>query len=349
MQDPQSQPAPKSISLSEEDALVLDAILEARSYGADVGPLPPGSSKRAEKVRDVLSLLETMAVDDVPSDLTERTLESIENARQRARFSQQIDMLKFGRGAGLNINMRQAASAAAVILIAFSLLLPTLSRGTHEAKRIACASNMAQMGQGLATYATAHKGYLPRTGYDPLNAEAMTLIESGIFPRVAYTQPQPNSANLFLLLKNSFVDPSVAFCAGLGQPDEISNRDNTDFASAHAVPFSYQNQITAPAMQIETLDAKDAVLADRNPLFAIHEGHFEYDDTRSPNAHSDAHAIPGQNVLTADMSVRWTVRPVVHPRNHHEDNIWITQNKPEQIVADEPETTTETHDAFLTP
>lgn len=334
-------------TLKPEDAEVLDAILEARSYGADVGPLPPGSAKRAEKLRGVLQLLEKMPVESVPSDITDRTLESIRNARQRARFAEQIDMLKFGSASsgGFNINMRQAASAAAILIIGISLLLPTLSRGKHESQRIACASNMALMGRGLSEYATAHNGYLPRTTHDPMDLDHMALLENGLYPRVAYPKARPNSANLFLLLKNSFVDAEHAFCPGLGKPDELINDDGTDFASAEAVPFSYQNQVTAPSLQMQELKADHALLADRNPLFVIRNGRFLFDENRSPNSCSDAHAIPGQNVLTAGLSVRWTVRPVVHPDKNIDDNIWIAQ----AVKLLEAEEHAAEHDAFLTP
>lgn len=345
MLDHNEQPAEDQITISQDDAGVLDAILEARAYGAEVGPLPPGSSQRAEKIRDILGLLETMAVDAVPTDLTERTIESIQNARQRARFAEQIQMLKLGPDRGFNLNLRQAASAAAVIIIGLSLLLPTLSRGKNESQRIACAANMAMMGRGLASYADANHGYLPRATHDPMNLDNMALLEHGIYPRVAYPKPRPNSANLFLLLKNSFVDPDHAFCAGLGQPDELINADNTDFASADAVPFSYQNQMTAPSLQIHDMDETHAVLADRNPLFVIRNGRFLFDDQRSPNASSDAHAMPGQNVLTADLSVRWSVRPVVHPQNSIEDNIWVAQAG--KLLEAEEEAAK--HDSFLTP
>lgn len=49
----------------------------------------------------------------------------------------------------------------AIIALLIALLLPTLGRARRQAQRVACLSNLRQVGAALISYASHHKGWFP--------------------------------------------------------------------------------------------------------------------------------------------------------------------------------------------
>ncbi len=68
----------------------------------------------------------------------------------------------------------------AIIAILASLLLPALSAAKTRARRIACVSNMRQIGLALSVYADDHAGFLPETTH------AATTNRSWIYTLAPY-------------------------------------------------------------------------------------------------------------------------------------------------------------------
>src|SRR5688500_15477885 len=56
-----------------------------------------------------------------------------------------------------------------IISVLISILLPALNKARESAKRIACASNIRQLGMAVQLYASAHKGDLPPSSYHVTN------------------------------------------------------------------------------------------------------------------------------------------------------------------------------------
>src|SRR5436305_13476776 len=50
-----------------------------------------------------------------------------------------------------------------IIALLISILLPSLSKARESSKRIACMSNLRQLGQAMVMYTTANKGNFPRS------------------------------------------------------------------------------------------------------------------------------------------------------------------------------------------
>lgn len=50
-----------------------------------------------------------------------------------------------------------------IIALLISILLPALSKARDAAKRVACASNLRQMGMAATLFASEHKGWYPAT------------------------------------------------------------------------------------------------------------------------------------------------------------------------------------------
>src|SRR3954452_12099630 len=71
-----------------------------------------------------------------------------------------------------------------IIAVLIGILLPVLSVAQESARRVKCASNLRQLGQGMLSYASANNGQFPRVVWDRTNLDqvpgtALVLNESG--------------------------------------------------------------------------------------------------------------------------------------------------------------------------
>lgn len=340
------QPDPTPATLCPEDAAVLDALLEARAAGSDTGPLPPGSAERAKRLRDLLGLLDhaddrhdEQITDEHLDDLTARTLEAVNEQRQRQRFAQQVAIFAEPRRT-MGVGWRQVMTAAAVFLIGLSLLLPVLNKVDADAKRAQCASNLQAVGAGFGSFAEQHNGQMPR--YDR-QAPAWWRVGQGDAQRPVAS----NSANLYLLVRGGFVQADLLNCpANEHAPDrgEMTAQD-FDYPNHQAVSFSYQNQSGQPIRFDQV--AAVAILADKNPLFVIKPGRFATRVDLTTAAPSVVHGKRGQNVLVGNGSVTWTVRPFMAGADGGEaDNIWTLRGVTTYTGDETPD---DPRDSFLVP
>ncbi|MFP4143664.1 MAG: hypothetical protein ACLFV3_00830 [Phycisphaeraceae bacterium] len=344
--DPSSQqePAASIRPLSDADAQALDAIIEARAHGSDVGPMPPASRERADKLHELLSLLDRLPDAETRAQAeqgVQATLDAVRNARQRERFASQVQMLA-GSSGSLGFSWREVAAAVAIFLVAATLLLPFLEKNQTEAARIACASNLRQAGQAFQHYANDHDGQLPRGEIRP-GAVWWNVGQAGENGRY-----DSNTAHLFLLVRGDNPYLSAAQLACPLNPDAQTDGFGPgarDWAGPEAVSYSYQNQYTPEPIQIEANPAL-ALLADKNPLFVVKGGRITFDPDASPTAASRLHGGRGQNVLTADGAVRWTIRPMVPRTLGDQDNIWMLEGRTRYTGTESPDGP---DDSFLVP
>ena len=74
----------------------------------------------------------------------------------------------------------------AIIAILASMLLPAIGKASAKAKQIKCASNMKQIGLGIAMYVEDFDGRLPKTGQETFNTNEMYLTK--VLPYVGNTK-----------------------------------------------------------------------------------------------------------------------------------------------------------------
>lgn len=305
-------------TLSVADGEALDAVMANRSGGGGgAGPVPPGLGERAEKVRGLLSVLDLARPghDEAPEAVDagiRRTLDAVAELRRKEQFSQQIEMLSQPRRT-LGVGWRQVLSAAAVFLIGISLLLPSIDRSRQQSQQAACSFNLGMAGQQMGAYTADHAGMLPR---GPVGAAwNMAGTDQAIDDAGRY---QSNSAHLYLLIRNAYVAPERLACASNADASAVSplGTSQIDWASPKAISYSYQNQHGSP-IRVDRSRPQLAVLADKSPLFVAQEGRLVFNDDAERDAQTTLHRAKGQNVLTLDGGVRWTVVPVVG-----DDNIW---------------------------
>lgn len=267
----------------------------------------PACQAESRSIERILQLLESYRV-DVPADLHERVLVGVDHRLRPIKLTPEACA---GRGfAGRLLSLRDLVAAAAMIAVAFGLLVPALNRAREDGRRSMCESNLMNLGQATNMYAASFGGQLPFAGHRP-GAYWMPVAERGVpvldNRRHAYLLVRQNLANAGLFVCPSRSD-GVVMAADQPQAfdtfPEPSNATYSFQCMAGVRPRVGDN----PAMPIT---------ADQTPLFA--GGAQAGGMKNSPN-----HGHEGQNVLLMDGRVLWSLGPNIGISG---DNIWLTQNR----------------------
>ncbi len=191
--------------LSGEDGEILDALLAAMNQDPHAGTAQGRDETRTQRMRTLLTLLDTLSEHEDDPALVQRTLDAVRAAQTRERFlTQQIEM----RGSGAGGNLRQFGAIAVMLVLGVSLLLPVLDRNRAEAERVACAANLNTAHAALMGYADNHNGTLPRRKVEPgtswWQVGRQPDREDGVF--------HSNSAHLYLLVEQNLLDADALAC-----------------------------------------------------------------------------------------------------------------------------------------
>ena len=339
MTDPK-EPTRHWPSLSAEDAEALDALIEARTAESEgrggKGQADTGAqAARAEKMQSLLALIGQHPAEDPPRDLVETTMARVRGAETVSRMLQQRqnpDRPLF------SFKWREVLTAAAVMMIAASLLIPVLSRSTADQRRLACESNLMAAGAGLSQYAAANSGVMPRLGSWP--GEKWYQVghagREGVVPS--------NSAHLMILVRQRYVSPDDLTCPENAFAPRKLAYTSRDWPDLRAVSYSSQNQFTPQAIRLE--DVTDTpIIADRNPLFVLNGQTFVFRTDIPGNSPSGNHArLKGQNMLVGDGSAQWSEEPRIGEQGS--DNAWLIEGVEHYLGNEFP---VDPHDSFLVP
>jgi len=316
-------------TLCEDDGRALDAVI---ANAGGLGPIPAGLGGRVTRVAGVLSLFDQLPGEPSAKleadawgrsggsgdssgggeDVVQRTLAAVAEARQRERFAQQIEMFAEPRRT-FGVSLRQVFTAAAVLLLGTSLLMPAIDRQRQAQQLAACSYNLGVAGQQMGQYALDHAGILPRgpVGDSWIKTGQPDAIDDA-------GRYQSNSAHLYLLIRQGYTAPSRLAC---GSNDtavtSMPGSGQLDWASPQAISYSYQNQHAVAPIRLDRSSPRLAVLADKNPLFIVSDGKVVYDRDARRDAVSTLHNGDGQNILTLDGRVSWSAAPRVG-----DDNVW---------------------------
>ncbi|MEM1212139.1 MAG: hypothetical protein AAGI68_07555 [Planctomycetota bacterium] len=366
--DPNPNPPsqPNQASLHPDDAAVLDARIDARAAGNAAGPLPPGSADRAPRVDAVLQLLDhaNTAEASPADDLAQRTLDRVLQERQRLRFAQQIDLFR-QPNRGIGLNLRQVLSAAAILLIGASLLLPVLSRSQADAARRACLTNLGALGQAFSQYAAANKDELPR--YRTTPGTDWYHVGHDFDRSTPNAAVRSNTANLFILAHDGYTTLNTLACPAHTTPAGGDlGPQATDWSRPEQVSYSYQNQFRAEPVRLSAVPQL-AILADKNPLFRVESQpgdsrtadrprtvRFRVNVSIRRNAASPTHGGRGQNVLFANASADWLESPTTPTtrsasRAQQLDHIWTSAAATSHTDYTGSELPVDASDSFLVP
>ena len=328
--------------LCDKDAQALDALLDKQSGHLQLTQSEE-DAKRQQKVQQLLALLDTLPANDADADddLVEKTMARVAAAKQRERFATQVQMLAEPRRT-LGVSFGQIAAAAVLMLVGASLLFPFLEQNRADANRIACNANLASAGMAFNQYAADFDSVLPRGQVHP----GATWWNVGQQHHQGQTI-QSNSAHLYILVRSGYLSADQLACPeNVHAPLGKLTRDHTDWDRPEAVSYSYQNQYTPQTIRVD-LNPQLAVLADKNPLFVVRVGRMTFDNNAPETTPSRIHGNRGQNVLRADGSATWTLRPMVScPGTEGPDNIWMARGIRHYTGTESPASP---DDSFLVP
>ncbi len=329
---PDTPDLPRITPLSPQDAEVLDALMAIRASGASSGPMPSVEPERVEKVEALLGLLgqaDTVLPGEEPSeDLVQQTMAKLDEARQRARFAEQVEMLSTPQPT-TGVGIRQVLTAAAVFLLSLSLLLPILERNKQNAWKTECQNNLSHAGRAFGQYAASSQGLLPRLDTQP--GQDWWHIGQNATGEQPPQVVRSNTANLHLLIQADLIAARQLACPTNQYADSqalaaVGGPGSYDWHSPQQLSYSYQNQFTPEPMRLDA-DPSMALLADKNPIFLIQRDRLAINRRAHALSASEAHNERGQNVLLASGGVLWSSSPVVdRGPGRGQDNIWLLQD-----------------------
>jgi hypothetical protein len=236
--------------------------------------------------------------------------------------------------------------AAAMIIVGFSLMFPSIEHSQAESRRRACTANLAGAGWGFQGWANDHDQKLP------------SLEETkpkGIWIRVGQPakngEVQSNSAQYYLLIRRGYVKPQSLVCPENEYAPRNFSPDAVDFPNPQAPSYSYQNQYSPFVVRLKpgASDANMAVLADRNPLFRVNEqNELAFDPSVAVTSNSRLHDGKGQNVLLNNLTVKWIESPQLPKVNRetgeeHVDNIWTAEGVDHYTGTESPQSPIDSH------
>ncbi len=267
---------------------------------------------RAESacIERMVRLLDSYRV-EVPEDLEDRVLAGVDHRLQPIKIDPEV----MGRPgfAGRLLSLRDLVAAAAMIAVAFGLLVPAFNRAREASRRTMCESNLMQLGTATNMYAASFGGDLPFAG-QPAGAYWMPVPQRGV-------PVADNRRHAYLLVREHLATPGMFVCP--------SRRDGVIMVADQPEAFdtfpepnnsTYSMQCMAGLRPRATDHPAMPLMADQTPLFA--GGNPACGQLNSPN-----HGQAGQNVLMMDGRVLWSKSPDAGIAG---DNIWLTQSRQQQ-------------------
>lgn len=228
-------------------------------------------------------------------------------------------------------NFRDLIAAAAMIVLAIGLGIPTMLHMRETNHRVACSANLARLGQGLAAYASTFNQSLPFAGWggwdswQPTNNPQLHVVQ--------------NRQHLIPLLPAGRIDPKWLVCPSTR---DIPLTTNQQVIDASNLSYAYQNM--AGVRPSFSDNPNLPILADDNPLFddgrPLVELRIQLGMTDPASINSRAHGGYGQNVLTLGGRVLWSDTPNVGVSG---DNIWTLHDVRSYTGREGPATSTDSH------
>ena len=221
-----------------------------------------------------------------------------------------------------------------IIALLISILLPSLAKARDAANRIACASNLRQLGLFTLMYATDNRGTMPRGGY-------RNAVTSGQF---FASGPGDNYAlDDFHSLYKSYMGGTLDYdpaklpsriSRGLRNPKKVmvcpSNVRRDYYRGSYAFYPASANDFRMSLTLLGSIGRRaNKVIKGNGPVLwadrcnTIDVGNNGNNGGFAETNHTKKDGTAnGGNVVTLDGSVQWF--PIVPPSNHTAENSFIT-------------------------
>ena len=238
-----------------------------------------------------------------------------------------------------------------IIGVLAAMLLPALTAARESANRVACKSNMSNMGKALKTYSTNNRnGLYPnlysKAGTDGASGETwgsdLAEEEGFILPgdqdrdddgsagkaMVDVVPMESNLHCLWMLVREGSCTEAIFNCPSDNEQTKTATataKDWWNFQNLTDCSYSYQNQLGKPTR--DNVGAEVAVAADKSPRrqdvrTQFPPGVSEDKEEEWFNWNSPNHGYDGQNVLYGDGHVAFMDSPFCGKTSN---NIWIPE------------------------
>ena len=240
----------------------------------------------------------------------------------------------------------------AILGVLVTMLVPVITGQIEEARRKSCQANLHAIGQKMIEYAHGHNGKLPATLTGPPNKGDHVGSYRGEEVPAAGATRGGNSRNMWLLIREDYLDKTVYICPSSGhRPDptdaignyyDFGTESDTTRTNHEHLSYSLHVQKTSDngsdffPLSLLSSGGK-AIAADRTPISGVDswvhsawggtlpkvevdtpEGGVDEADNNSFNHDQD-----GQNVVFMDGHAAWFETPNV---GVNQDNIWTWSN-----------------------
>jgi prepilin-type N-terminal cleavage/methylation domain-containing protein/prepilin-type processing-associated H-X9-DG protein len=145
----------------------------------------------------------------------------------------------------------------AIIAILAALLLPALTTAKSQAQRIACVSNLRQIGLALHVYASDNNGRIPYGPKAPPFTNPSDFYPSTGAPTSLISLQTGDPVGLGLMLKQQLSsEPKVLFCPGTDQP--LNTDAELTKAGKYQAQSSYYYRHGGNTLLHDTFDSTNA-------------------------------------------------------------------------------------------
>jgi hypothetical protein len=273
------------------------------------------------RIKSSLVPLESIEPQKCPDYLVESTISLLNNHKDSSQHQlEQLLAVEQKKKVPVRIgfwgNLVEMAAIAASIMLIVGILIPTMSFARQKHLQNKCSTQLGSFFRGLKSYISDHDDNLP----------SVATAAGAPWWKVGYqgTENQSNTRRIYLLVKESYVDPEIFICPGnkIGgnlkiEPSKI--RDYKDFPDRRYVTYSFQ--ISCKTAQGGKLLCRKVIMADLNPLFE-ELPNFESQlrirlDKELLTINSNGHNRRGQNVLFGDGRVEFL--KTRHTNDAHDD------------------------------
>lgn len=148
-------------------------------------------------------------------------------------------------------------AVVAIIAILAALLLPALTSAKSQAQRIACVSNLRQIGIAIHAYSSDNAGRIPYGPQAPPFTNPSDFYPSTGAPTSLISLQTGDPVGLGLMLKQQLASqPKVLFCPGTDQP--LDSDAELSKAGKHQAQCSYYYRHGGNTLLHDTYDSTNA-------------------------------------------------------------------------------------------
>jgi hypothetical protein len=271
----------------------------------------PEATDFCAKVQTSIGPLSQWTVDSCPDDLVEKTISRVNAVAEKAPV-QLRELLAAEENrrswvpSTLWFNIGRRLAWAAMFMIVGSIAIYGTRYMRYQAWRTQCQAQLAEIGQGISSYAADHEGKLP----------AVAMAAGAPWWKVGDPGPQnvSNTRHIWLLVKGDYVGPNDFQCPGVDNenlPPVTAEQIQRlrDFPNRKYISYSVRLICSGQPNSVSTLGRK-VMISDMNPLFESLPTDFgaplriQLND-RLMKLNSSNHQGRGQNILFTDGSVQF--------------------------------------------